>query len=337
MAPVLLAALAWLAACETETRTGSGAGTDADADGDSDADSDSDADGDGDTDTGTGWGSGCQALDLLFVIDDSGTMAAEQQMLVDAFPQMISVLEAYQTLNGNQLEYRVGVTTTGVTTHYYVDGVPGAITAYGRDGALIAPQGAEHPWIDGPGDDVAELFASVALVGTWGPAYEMPLQAMRLAIEESSPGGGNDGFLREDALFAAIVITDEDDCSRTDDYWDLPPADHSCFDYPVEHNVQGLNLYKGFLDDAFGGEGRYAAAVIAGMPTPDGQAPCEYGDDGAEAAGRLYEFVALQLNQDGTHGVFHDICEAQAAGNLVAALEAAMALIEVTCDDYVVE
>jgi hypothetical protein len=335
MAPVLLAALAWLAACETETRTASG--TDADADGDTDADTDADADADGDTDTGTGWGSGCQALDLLFVIDDSGTMATEQQMLVDAFPQMIAVLEAYETLNGNQLDYRVGVTTTGVTTHYYVDGVPGAVTAYGRDGALVEPDAADHPWIDGPGEDVADQFADAALVGTWGPAYEMPLQALRLAVEESAAGGENDGFLREDALFAAIIITDEDDCSRTDDYWDLPSGDHSCFAYPVEHNVVALNVYKDFLDGAFGGEGRYVAAVVAGMPEPDGAAPCDYGADGAEAAGRLQEFITLQLNQSGTHGVVLDICEAQSAGNMSAALEMAMALIEVACDEYVVE
>ncbi|HUT77530.1 MAG TPA: hypothetical protein VM285_07580, partial [Polyangia bacterium] len=336
-ASLLLAACACLAGCEIETRTSPGSDADSDGDTDGDSDTDGDADTDGDTDTGTGWGSGCQALDLLFVIDDSGTMAAEQQLLVDAFPEMIAVLDAYETSIGTQLEYRIGVTTTGVTTHYYVDGVPGAITASGRDGSMITPDGADHPWIDGPGEQVDEQFADAALVGTYGPAYEMPLQALRLALEESSAGGANDGFLRQGALFAAIVITDEDDCSRTDDYWDLPPEDHACFDYPVEHNVVALNLYKSFLDDSFGGEGRYVAAVVAGMPEPDGEAPCDYGADGAEAAGRLHEFVTLQVNQNETHGVVLDICEVQSSGNMSAALGSAMALIEVACDEYIVE
>jgi hypothetical protein len=236
-----------------------------------------------------------------------------------------------------QIEYRVGVTTTGVSTHYYVDGVPGAVTLDGRDGEMLTPDGADTPWIDGPGDEVAAQFSEVALVGTYGPAYEMPLLAMRLAIEKSAPGGANEGFLREDALFVVIFISDEDDCSREDDYWDLPPEDHSCWEYPAEHNVIALNLFKEDLDATFGGEGRYAVVAVAGMPSPEGDAPCSYGEDGAEAAGRLHDLVVTQVNADGEHGVFYDICAAQAAGDMASALDEAMSLMEVACDDYVVE
>ncbi|MCK9462722.1 MAG: hypothetical protein M0R80_24135, partial [Proteobacteria bacterium] len=226
-------ALAVALACEpSPPRTGADADTDTDTDTDTDGDTDSDTDSDSDSDTDTDEpGSGCQALDLLFVIDDSGTMAAEQEMLVAAFGDFVDVLEAYETSNGNQLEYRIGVTTTGVSTHYSVEGIPGNVTLDGRDGELLAPDGATDPWIDGPGDEVAAQFEEIAVVGIYGPAYEMPLLAMRKALEETASGGANEGFLREDALFAVVIITDEDDCSRTDDYWTMPDEAHSCFDY----------------------------------------------------------------------------------------------------------
>jgi hypothetical protein len=313
----------------------SDADTDSDSDTDSDTDSDADADSDSDGDTDP-IGSGCQALDLLFVIDDSGTMAAEQQMLIDGFGGFIDVLEEYETAVGSQLDYRIGVTTTGVSTHYSVDGIPGYVTLEGRDGELLTPDGAAVPWIDGPGPDVAAQFEDIALVGTWGPAYEMPLRAMALALE-GSDGGQNDGFLREDSLFAVIIITDEDDCSRVDDYWAIPPEDHSCSDYPSEHNAMALDGFKSALDATFGGEGRYVVLVVAGIAPPDGDAPCTYGDDGALVAGRLDAFVADHVNANGEHGLTHDICQAQASGDMASALQAAMSLIEVACDEFIIE
>jgi len=338
---MILGVLLATGSCEpSQDRGGEGdADTDSDTDGDADTDSDSDTDADTDSDTDSDTdppGSGCQALDILFVIDDSGTMESEQQMLVAGFEDFVTVLEGYETTASTQLDYRIGVTTTGVSTHYSTDGVPGYITLEGRDGELVAPGETSDPWIDGPGPDVSDMFGDIALVGTWGPAYEMPLLAMELALEESD-GGVNDGFLREDALFAVIIITDEDDCSRTDDYWAIPTEEHSCFEYPEEHNAMDLGLFKDALDGAFGGEGRYVVAVVAGLEPPEGEAPCVYGEDGAAVAGRLASFVEDHVNENGAHGVIHDICEAQSLGNMASALEEAMSLIEVACDEFVIE
>jgi len=51
-------------------------------------------------------------MDILFVIDNSGSMSQEQTNLVANFPQFVSVLEA------SNLDYRVAVTTTSVDYHY---------------------------------------------------------------------------------------------------------------------------------------------------------------------------------------------------------------------------
>ena len=91
------------------------------------------------------------------------------------------------------------------------------------------------------------------------------------------------------------------------------------------------------LDTRFGGEEKYAIVVIAGQASPDGSAPCDYGDDGAIIAGRLESFLDDHINASGPHGLMHDMCEAQLQGNMVAALENAMDLIEVACDDFIIE
>src|SRR4051794_28884306 len=49
----------------------------------------------------------CEKIDVLFVIDNSGSMEQEQQNLIANFPQFIHVLDA------SGLDYRVAVTTTG--------------------------------------------------------------------------------------------------------------------------------------------------------------------------------------------------------------------------------
>lgn len=55
---------------------------------------------------------GCREVDILFVIDDSGSMAEEQDNLARNFPEFIAALEAYETSDGGRLDYRVGVTST---------------------------------------------------------------------------------------------------------------------------------------------------------------------------------------------------------------------------------
>jgi len=102
--------LAWcfvsVGACSPRSR---GGGDDDDDSGDGDADADVDGDSDADADAD---GSGCTKVDILFVVDDSGSMAEEQSNLASNFPTFIERLEAYRTANDTQLDYRVGVTST---------------------------------------------------------------------------------------------------------------------------------------------------------------------------------------------------------------------------------
>lgn len=60
----------------------------------------------------------CDKMDLVFVIDDSGSMKQEQDNLRANFPMFVEVLDAYITRSGKPLDYRVAVTTTGVDVTY---------------------------------------------------------------------------------------------------------------------------------------------------------------------------------------------------------------------------
>jgi len=50
--------------------------------------------------------------------------------------------------------------------------------------------------------------------GTSGCGFEQPLEALNLALTDTS--GANEGFLRPDSDLAVLIISDEDDCSASD-------------------------------------------------------------------------------------------------------------------------
>ncbi|MCA9583141.1 MAG: hypothetical protein KC416_15185, partial [Myxococcales bacterium] len=99
----------------------------------------------------------CEKMDILFVIDDSLSMDLEQENLVDNFPKFVAVLDDFVTDNGKSLDYRLGVTTTSVTTAYeiYSSGVladSGSIM--GEDGALRTGCEIASSYISSEDEDV---------------------------------------------------------------------------------------------------------------------------------------------------------------------------------------
>ncbi|MCP4675058.1 MAG: hypothetical protein GY854_06055 [Deltaproteobacteria bacterium] len=307
--------------------------TDTDADGGSDGDVDGDADGDADNGK-----KGCSAMDILFVIDDSGSMDCEQSKLGAAFPGFIDVLEQYNNINADQIDYRVGVTTTGRSVRYKIK-VPGfpeiPMNEPGRDGRLVDVPGETSPWIDGPdpNKNLGSVFQQMASVGTSGPSYEMPLASLRLALEKVAPGEPNEGFLREEALFVVVIITDEDDCSRPDGDNDFSMFSDDCMAAPLKHNLVDLGEFQQILESRFG-EGGYVVVTIAGASDCEVSGTmCSANDNygGAMLADRLIDFTENYIGtEEGRNGVFADLCTIE----LPTALEQALDKMEVVCDEY---
>ncbi len=264
----------------------------------------------------------CTKMDLVFIVDDSGSMSEEQTNLASNFPAFIKVLDDFRTKSGSKIDYRVAVTTTGrdVTYTVSIPGFPVTIpptTEKGDNGAFRnnAKCAPKRRWIERADDKVAETFSCIAQVGTSGPGYEMPLESLKLALNDRMKDGTNAGFLREDALLAIIILTDEDDCSRTDNNFSVGTAD-SCEAGPT---VQPVGAYKSMLDTVAKGAGRWAAGVIAG-PGP-GECSSSFGK--AVEAKRLKDFVAAV----GKNGTFSSICD----GNLGTGLKKALDTFDGAC------
>ncbi|MFP2928335.1 choice-of-anchor D domain-containing protein [Pyxidicoccus sp. 3LG] len=156
-------------------------------------------------------------VDVLFVVDNSGSMMEEQQSLGQNFAAFLSAA------NQAAVDYRIGVTTTGL------DPSPGGWSecpggAMGGENGRLFPVDGSRPRIITPGTpNAAGVFASNTRVGVchWN---EQGLDAAYRALSDPliykeddprTPQGadGNGGFLREEAKLAIIFLSDEEDFS----------------------------------------------------------------------------------------------------------------------------
>ena len=266
--------------------------------------------------TGDGSERKCEKMDVLFVIDNSGSMGQEQTNLIANFPAFITVL------NNSGLDYRVAVTTTGRNYSYTMTTPIGSLPqsqSGGDNGAMLKPASCNMTkrWIDKTDADPSTTFSCVANVGTSGPSDEMPLSAMRDAFEERMADGTNMGFRRADALLAVVFLTDEEDCSYEQSV-SLGFGQSLC-----DSMMEPVANYVTFLDTYTGHHSRWATAAIAG-PGP-GSCSSSFGD--AQEATRLKQFVSLT----GTNGVMASICD----GDLSIGLMQALTLFQSACGDII--
>lgn len=240
-------------------------------------------------------------IDLLFVIDNSGSMTQEQQNLAQNFPRVIGVLDA---LKGGSVQYRIGVTTTSIGEE--LTAIP-FLSSSAENGALLQTTDMQHPWLERGEPDLAARFTRLATVGTDGSGKEQPLRAAKAAVTEREADGSNTGFRRSNALLAIVILTDEDDSSSGQDtldpFFGLIPLPGS--EIPIADYVRSF-------DSASGSRGNWASAVIAG----DKQDGCESAFGAANYAERLVDFV----QQTGANAVLGSICTGDLAGELDKAL-----------------
>ena len=297
---------------------------DPDDPGDGTGDGTGDGDGDG---SGGGVEERCSQIDFVFVVDDSGSMKEEQDNLAANFDDFITVIDGYQTESGEPLDYRVAVTTSGRDLDYTVDPpeecvpVLGCIDPPGTNfhengdnGAFRQTCGMTRPWLERGEANMSQTFSCAAEVGTGGPSIEMPLYTTELAFTERTSDGTNGPFLREDALLALVILSDEDDCSRTDN--DFTVESDSC--HPEWPENVAIDHFTTFFDTLKGERGRWATAVIAGPRN----CSSNFGD--AINARRLQQFVT----ETGENAVFSSICDGDLSSGLAAALDTFSAACE---------
>lgn len=132
------------------------------------------------------WVQGEAAVDILFVIDDSCSMADEQQALAANFQAFIADAAT------SNADWHIGVTTTDTFN------VQGRLLGTSTNPTVLTPTTP----------NVQQRFESKVNVGTNGSGYEQPFAAMVAAVTEPNLSGPNQGFLRPDAPLAVVIVTD---------------------------------------------------------------------------------------------------------------------------------
>ncbi|MEM9189430.1 MAG: hypothetical protein AAGF12_09660 [Myxococcota bacterium] len=153
---------------------------------------------------------GCRAVDVLFVIDNSGSMADQQASLIASFDGFVTGMRERLA---DTTSFHLGVVTT--------DSYRGNEAGCQDIGDLVTQTGGPDaagqrcgPFASGArylsqSDDLSPAFRCIAQVGTGGDDDERAARAVLNAIDPSRPC--NVGFIRDDAVLVVVVITDEDD------------------------------------------------------------------------------------------------------------------------------
>lgn len=252
-------------------------------------------------------------VDILWVIDDSSSMAEEQERVANGFESFIS------TLDETNIDFHIGV----VTTNMNLDN-PDRARLLGKP-AVITP--------DTP--DYVEKFRERVQVGTGGADKEKGLSAGLTAVTEPLASGGNAGFIRDDAHLSIIFVSDENDCSDNEALANETSA--ACYEQqdkliPVREFSQGFKAVK--ADPEY----RVLVSAIVGPSVNQG---CE-----DSWPGKRYQGVAEALG-----GEVGNICDdnysliMEELGLAVSGVMTTFALtysaitetIEVTIDDELIE
>jgi hypothetical protein len=144
-----------------------------------------------------------EEVDILVVIDNSGSMQGYQLLLGARFTEFISAFV------DADVDYHIGVTTT--TTEPV--GPNESCRQEDVDQIPLPGQLAQNRYITTQSEDAEDIFAELVNVGTCGSGDEKGLEAARLALSPEIVAGPNYGFIRPDAALSLIFVSDEQDGS----------------------------------------------------------------------------------------------------------------------------
>ena len=166
--------------------------------------------------------------DILFVIDNSVSMAEEQAKVVAQLRAFVDSLVSGTVKN----DFQIGVTNTSVSLNA-LDGCPPVQTAQltlypaqsgrlqlGTDLTGNTLPASTRKLLSYQDPDLLDQFALLIGQGVTGSGQEMPFEAMRRALSPplidtplDAVPPGNRGLLRPGARLLVVVVSDEDDCS----------------------------------------------------------------------------------------------------------------------------
>lgn len=172
-------------------------------------------------------------VDLLFLIDNSGSMDAMQAALRERFFYFFKPFDELAK-DGHYVDFHIGVVTSdygaGATGAPGCEPSPGGqrgiLQAIGvkADPSCLSPTGARFiEYSNAPGaannlpagQDLATTFTCMASVGSMGCGMEHQMESVHAALKGDL--AENAGFIRPDAALAVAFVTNEDDASAPPD------------------------------------------------------------------------------------------------------------------------
>ncbi len=198
-------------------------------------------------------------VDLLWVIDDSGSMADEQGRLAESF----------QAFADRALEI-------GLDLHLAVTSADP--TAGGERGRFVGSPAV----LTSDTPNWSAEFVQRALLGTGGNSREAGLQTARMALSEPLLSAENAGFRRPGARLALVFLSDEDDQTLPDGAPEPTSAELRSAAWRDTNLVPVAELTDFFSQlDGDGSPSLYATAIV-GDPVGDRSAGVDFDQTGCE-------------------------------------------------------
>jgi hypothetical protein len=163
-------------------------------------------------------------LDLLFMIDNSQSMSSMQQKLHDQLPGFMRVLSknglpdihiaVVSSDMGAPSDTQIkSCTPMGSQGQFQFKAQADCLSTTLADGATFLADSNGTANFTGP---IADVFQCIAQLGDLGCGFENQLGSIDRALGadgQGPPPAPNAGFLRDDAILAIVLLTNEDDCS----------------------------------------------------------------------------------------------------------------------------
>ncbi len=217
-------------------------------------------------------------VDILFVIDNSGSMSQEQNELANRISGFMEITK--------DLDWQIAMTTTDPRNGTSVNDPQGVPRAWG-DGQFrsFGSNNGNH-FILRAGEQsqavAQDLLADAIYVGINGSGTERGIHTTFRALERSASSAVHGEFFRPNAALAVILISDEDECSNG-----------GCLNNQPTSVPENLVSY---VDSAFAGQKSFEFHSIIWIP---GDTTCNTGAN----QGNVYN----QLSQL-TGGIVGSVC-----------------------------
>jgi hypothetical protein len=222
-------------------------------------------------------------MDILWVVDNSGSMASSQQNLATNFNSFI------QRFSENNYDFHMAVTTSDAYEAYYTND---------NNLSRVSDGVATHSGVrvlDRNTPNLQDVFITNITQGTSGNGDERAFSSFQHTL--SNPL--NSDFRREGAFLAIIIVSDEEDTSHTD--WQNGWSSYVYISNTSDSRIHPISNYISYLDTLTGSTStirNYSVNTISILDTA-----CKTALGGGRKIGQRYMNLA-----DATGGAKISLC-----------------------------